>query len=76
MSAPRRRLMQFLVLLVCSPVSGVLGWVLLIASLAGNWWALAGWLFALTTVLSAGAILGLGLDDDAEEPSGNEVKPP
>ena len=63
MPATRRRLVQFLLLLVCTPISGVLGWVLLIASLAGNWWALAGWIFALTTVLSAGAILGLGEED-------------
>lgn len=68
----RRRLVQFLLLVVCSPISGVLGWVLLVASLAGNWWALAGWIFALTTVLAAGAILGLGFDEKTEQ---DERKP-
>lgn len=49
MKLPRARL---LLVWFCTVASGLLGWLLLFAAWSGNWWAVAGWAFGITTAVA------------------------
>ena len=40
--------LRWAIVLMCVVVSVVLSWVLLVGMLAGNWWAVAGFVYGLT----------------------------
>jgi len=57
-----------IVLILSAFVASVLGWTLLLAALTGNWWAAAGWAFAITNSVAAGSFLAVFAEPDTKGP--------